>query len=80
MRNLGIARPGERLSVLCIDAHSDDIEIGATIPRLDRAQNALEVHWAVPNAVGPRAEMARASARAFLANAAKAFPNWKWGR
>ena len=29
MRALRIARPGERLSVLCLGAHSDDIEIGA---------------------------------------------------
>jgi LmbE family N-acetylglucosaminyl deacetylase len=29
MKYLGLAPPGERLSVLCIGAHSDDIEIGA---------------------------------------------------
>ena len=28
MRALGLARPGETLSVLCLGAHSDDIEIG----------------------------------------------------
>jgi hypothetical protein len=29
MKHLRLAGPGERLSVLCIGAHSDDIEIGA---------------------------------------------------
>ena len=29
MKYLGLVPPGERLSVLCIGAHSDDIEIGA---------------------------------------------------
>src|ERR1700688_202000 len=29
MRALQLAAPGERLSVLCLGAHSDDIEIGA---------------------------------------------------
>jgi LmbE family N-acetylglucosaminyl deacetylase len=74
MRNLGIARPGERLSVLCIGAHSDDIEIGAgatILGWIDRGIR-LDVHWAVVSAVGSRAQEARASAQAFLANAAKA--------
>ena len=29
MMGLDVARPGERLTVLCLGAHSDDIEIGA---------------------------------------------------
>ena len=29
MRGLQLAKPGERFSVLCLGAHSDDIEIGA---------------------------------------------------
>ncbi len=29
MKGLGLATPGERLSVLCLGAHSDDVEIGA---------------------------------------------------
>jgi hypothetical protein len=29
MKHLRLAAPGERLSVLCIGAHSDDIEMGA---------------------------------------------------
>jgi LmbE family N-acetylglucosaminyl deacetylase len=74
MKNLGIARPGECLSLLCIGAHSDDIEIGAGATILGWIERGvrLNVHWAVVSAVGPRAQEARASAQAFLADAAKA--------
>lgn len=74
MKHLGLAASGERLSVLCIGAHSDDIEIGAgatILGWIDRGIH-LEVHWAVLGAVGPRADEARASAQAFLGNAASA--------
>lgn len=73
MKHLGLARAGERLSVLCIGAHSDDIEIGAgatILGWIDRGVQ-LEVHWAVLSAIGPRADEARASAQQFLAHAAK---------
>ena len=72
MKPLGLAGPGDRLSVLCIGAHSDDIEIGAgatILGWIDRGVR-LDVHWAVLGAIGPRADEARASAQAFLANAA----------
>ena len=74
MKHLGLAGPGERLSVLCIGAHSDDIEIGAgatILGWIDRGVR-LDVHWAVLSAIGPRANEARASAEQFLANAARA--------
>jgi len=74
MKPLGLAGSGERLSVLCIGAHSDDIEIGtgATILGwIDRGVR-LDVHWVVLSAVGPRADEARASAREFLGNSARA--------
>ena len=74
MKHLGLAGSGERLSVLCIGAHSDDIEIGAgatILGWIDRGVR-LDVHWAVLSAIGPRADEARASAEQFLANAAKA--------
>ncbi len=29
MRAMQLAKPGDRLSLLCLGAHSDDIEIGA---------------------------------------------------
>jgi LmbE family N-acetylglucosaminyl deacetylase len=74
MRHLGLAERGERLSVLCIGAHSDDIEIGAgatILGWIDRGVR-LNVHWAVLSAIGPRAIEAHASAEQFLANAATA--------
>lgn len=74
MKALGLAKPGERLSVLCIGAHSDDIEIGAgatILGWIDRGVQ-LDVHWAVLGAVGPRADEARSSASAFLSNASRA--------
>ncbi len=74
MKPVRIAGPGERLSVLCIGAHSDDIEIGAgatILGWIDRGIR-LDVHWAVLGAAGRRAAEARASANEFLANAARA--------
>ena len=57
MRQLPLARRGERLSVLCLGAHSDDIEIGAggTILRLIADGVLLDVHWCVLSAPGMRA-------------------------
>ena len=71
MRALQLFRPGERLSVLCLGAHSDDIEIGAggTILGWIAAGVQLDVHWCVLSAAGPRAGEARDSAAAFLAGA-----------
>ena len=73
MRRLGLAQPGERLSLLCLGAHSDDIEIGAGATILDLIQRGihLEVHWVVLSAVGQRGQEARASAAAFLEGAAR---------
>ncbi len=74
MKPLGLAGSGDRLSVLCIGAHSDDIEIGAGATILGWIERGvcLNVHWAVLGAVGPRADEARASAQAFLGNAVSA--------
>jgi LmbE family N-acetylglucosaminyl deacetylase len=62
------ARP---LSVLCIGAHSDDIEIGCggTILRLLADRPGTSVHWVVLSASGEREREARASAAAFLSGA-----------
>jgi LmbE family N-acetylglucosaminyl deacetylase len=72
MRALPLARPGDRLSVLCLGAHADDIEIGAggTILNWIASGVRLEVHWCVLSAIGPRRAEAEASAAAFLAGAA----------
>lgn len=74
MRSLGLAREGEHLSLLCLGAHSDDIEIGAggTILSLIAQGVRLSVDWCVLSAAGPRAAEARASAQAFLAGAEQA--------
>jgi LmbE family N-acetylglucosaminyl deacetylase len=74
MRPLQLARRGEKLSILCLGAHSDDIEIGAgaTILELISSGVRLEVLWCVLSANGPRAGEAEASAKAFLAGAAEA--------
>jgi LmbE family N-acetylglucosaminyl deacetylase len=72
MRALQIARPGDRLSVLCLGAHSDDIEIGTgatLLSMMDRGIH-LEVHWCVLSAVGEREREAKAAAADFLSNAA----------
>lgn len=60
---------GARLSLLCVGAHSDDVEIGAggLILTLARSVPGLAVHWCVLSAPGARADEARASAAAFLA-------------
>jgi LmbE family N-acetylglucosaminyl deacetylase len=74
MKRLGLAAPGERLSILCIGAHSDDIEIGAGATILGWIERGvrLDVHWAVLSARGARAPEARSSAAGFLGNSARA--------
>lgn len=68
---LALARPGEELSVLCLGAHSDDIEIGAagTLLSLMESGARLDVTWCVLSAAGARADEARRSAHAVLAKA-----------
>ena len=68
MKGLRLAEPGERLRVLCLGAHSDDIEIGAggAILQWKREGATLDVTWCVLSATGPREAEARASAADFL--------------
>ena len=74
MKALQLAGPGERLSILCLGAHSDDIEIGAgaTLLSLMARGVSLDVHWCVLSAVGEREREARNSAADFLSGAANA--------
>lgn len=67
------ANAGSPLRILCIGAHSDDIEIGCggTILRLCAEHPHVEVRWVVLSAVGERAEEARESAAVFLRSAAR---------
>lgn len=71
MMSLGYPRPGQTVSVLCLGAHPDDIEIGAggTILRWIESGVRLHVRWCVLSASGVRAGEARRSAAAFLAGA-----------
>ena len=73
MRTMPLAAPGERLRVLCLGAHSDDIEIGAgaTVLGWIAAGIAVEAHWVVLSASGPRADEARESAARFLQGASR---------
>jgi LmbE family N-acetylglucosaminyl deacetylase len=65
---LSLAVPGQPLVLLCLGAHSDDIEIGAgaTILKWKSAGVLLDVHWCVLSAAGARESEARASASDFL--------------
>lgn len=71
MISLPLSRPDKPLSVLCLGAHSDDIEIGAggTILTWIEAGTKLGLHWCVLSAAGARAKEAQASARSFTAGA-----------
>jgi LmbE family N-acetylglucosaminyl deacetylase len=61
------------LRILCLGAHSDDIEIGCggTVLRLLAEHPRAEVRWVVFSSLGERADEARNSAKRFLRNAGK---------
>jgi len=64
---------GKPFKVLCLGAHSDDIEIGCggTILRLLSEYDNVDVHWIVFGSKGKRNGEAVSSANKFLANAKK---------
>ncbi len=66
------ARRGEPLRLLCIGAHSDDLEIGCggTVLTWLAGAPAIEITWVVLSAEGERGPEARRSARALLPRAA----------
>lgn len=68
MKSLQLAAPGDRLSILCLGAHSDDIEIGAGATLLSMQERGvrLDVRWCVLSSAGERDKEARASAADFL--------------
>ena len=72
VRGLQLQRGVER--VLCLGAHSDDIEIGCagTLLQLTEAAQPIEVTWIVFSGEGRRADEARTSAQAVLARAKSA--------
>jgi LmbE family N-acetylglucosaminyl deacetylase len=68
------------VTVLCLGAHSDDIEIGCggTILRLVRQYPGCVFHWVVFSAVGVREAEARRAAKLFAGSARpvlKSFPD-----
>jgi LmbE family N-acetylglucosaminyl deacetylase len=65
---LRLAAAGDRLAVLCIGAHSDDIEIGAGATLLQWKADGVRIDalWCVLSAEGPREAEARSSAEEFL--------------
>ena len=72
MLKLVVAQPADRpLRILCIGAHSDDIEIGAggTIMRLLASHPNAEVCWVVCASTTVRQLEAEASVRAFCTDA-----------
>ena len=70
MLTLDLAAGRERLAVLVIGAHADDIELGCggTLLRLARDVPELELTWVVLSAAGARYEEAQAGAQAFGAS------------
>jgi LmbE family N-acetylglucosaminyl deacetylase len=83
MKSLRLAEAGDRVAVLCLGAHSDDIEIGAGATLLTLLERGirLEVHWCVLSGGAQRAVEASKSATDFLLNASspqievKSFPD-----
>lgn len=64
-------QPQTPRKLLCLGAHSDDLEIGCggTLLKWLTQSPGLTVHWVVFSAAGERAEEARAGAAAFLRDA-----------
>src|SRR5437868_1676481 len=67
MLPLKLPAAGDRLSVLCLGAHSDDIEIGAGAALLKWIATGvkLNVLWCVLSGIGDREGEARKSAESF---------------
>lgn len=63
---------GGPFTVLCLGAHSDDIEIGCggTLLRLKEMYPAIRFYWVVFSATGPREEEAKKGADLFTAGSA----------
>jgi LmbE family N-acetylglucosaminyl deacetylase len=72
MMDLKLARRGDSFKVLCLGAHSDDIEIGCggTVLKLIEERKRIAFEWVVLSADERRRKEAEASAAAFLAGVA----------
>jgi len=71
MIKLQLAFPTRRVRLLCLGAHSDDLEIGCggTVLHWLSAYRHVEVTWVVLSAVLERAQEAKRSARSLLGKA-----------
>jgi LmbE family N-acetylglucosaminyl deacetylase len=71
VKALNLAADGAPLNVLCLGAHSDDIEIGAgaSILTLAARHRTLSISWVVLSAGGSRASEARHGAELFAPGA-----------
>src|SRR5215469_550683 len=68
MLELSFAKKKDRLVVLCLGAHSDDIEIGCggTVLRLCEAIANAKFYWVVFSAAGKRGQEAVGAAELFM--------------
>src|SRR4051794_6075782 len=68
-----LGQPGAPLSILCLGAHCDDIEIGCggTVLRLLAERPGSTVHWMAMSSTPEREREARAAATELLATAAR---------
>ena len=74
MLHLNLRREAsEGLTILCLGAHCDDIEIGCggTLLHLQAAFPRLRFHWVVFSASGPRGQEAAKAAELFTAGCEK---------
>ena len=74
MKSLQFSSAAGGLTILCLGAHSDDIEIGvgATLLSMMERGVSLKIYWCVLSGAEEREREARASAADFLMNAAEA--------
>ena len=73
MMKLSLNLTNQKLKILCLGAHCDDIEIGCggTVLKLLESYENSEVDWVVFSSTRDRAEEAKLSAELFLENAKK---------
>lgn len=73
MLGLKLEQSSQPLRILCLGAHSDDIEIGCggTLSQLARRKPRSEFRWVVWSAPGTRAREAERGARKFIGQASK---------
>lgn len=72
--NINLAKESnDRLTILCLGAHSDDIEIGCggSLLQLTKYSSKVKFHWVVFSAIGERAGEAKHAAELFTGECEK---------